>query len=92
MLNINQNVVFKQLSAGQVATLMSIRGFSVLTSGGTCTIEQLDSESNVLSSLELPDGKSLEVQADGGNLLDNVKITSVADAYITCLGGTISVA
>lgn len=91
-LNINQNVVFKQLSAGQVATLSGIRGFSVLTSGGTCTIEQLDTNSNVLSSLELPDGKSIEVQADGGSLLSNVRITAVADAYVTTLGGTISVA
>ena len=91
-LNINQNVVLKQLSAGQVATLSSIRGFSVLTSGGTCTIEQLDANSNVLSSLVLPDGKTIEVQADGGNLLNNVRVTAVADAYITTLGGSISVA
>lgn len=91
-LNINQQAVFKQLSAGQVATLTNVRGFSVLTSGGTSTIEQLDADSNVLSSLVLPDGKSLEVQADGGNLLSYVRITAVADAYITTLGGVISVA
>ena len=91
-LNVNQQVVLKQLSAGQVATLNNIRGFSVLTSGGTCTIEQLDTNSNVLSSLVLPDGKTIEVQADGGSLLSNVRVTAVADAYITTLGGVIIVA
>lgn len=92
-LNVNQTVVFKELTAGQVATLTTTRGFSVLTSGDVATIEQYDVNGSLLSSLDLPDGKSLEVEADGGSLLSNIKITAGASAtvYITMLNGSISV-
>jgi hypothetical protein len=92
-LNVNQTVVFKELSSGQVATITTTRGFSVLTSGDVATIEQYDVNGAVQSSLSLPDGKSLEVEADGGSLLSNIKVTAGASAtvYITMLNGSISV-
>jgi hypothetical protein len=93
-LNVNQSIVFQTLTAGQVATISTTRGFSVLTSGDVATIEQYDINGAVQSSLNLPDGKSLEIQADGGSLLSNIKVTAGASAtvYISMLNGIISVA
>lgn len=92
-LNINQTVAFKELTGGQVGLVSASRGISVLTTGDVTTIAQLDDNSNVLSSLDLPDGKSIEIQADGGNLLSNIRITAGASAttYVTLLNGSISV-
>lgn len=92
-LNINQNVVFVEVASGSVATINSTRGFSVLADGGTCLVEQLDSNgSTTLSSLTLPDGKTIEVSADGGSLLNNIKITpNAGTSYVTALGGIVSV-
>lgn len=93
-LKVNQTVVFKELSAGQIATITSTRGFSVFTSGDVATIQQYDINGAVQSQLELPDGKSIEVEADGGSLLSNIKVTAGASAtvYITLLNGVITVA
>jgi hypothetical protein len=93
-LNVNQTVVFRQLTSGQIATITSTRGFSVLTSGDVATIQQYDVNGAVQSQLELPDGKSIEVEADGGSLLSNIKVTAGASAtvYITLLNGSISIA
>lgn len=93
-LNVNQTVVFKELTAGQIATITSTRGFSVLTSGDVATIQQYDINGAVQSQFDLPDGKSIEVEADGGSLLSNIKVTAGASAtvYITLLNGSISIA
>ena len=93
-LNVNQTVVFKELTAGQVGTITSTRGFSVLTSGDVATIQQYDVNGAVQSEFDLPDGKSIEVEADGGSLLSNIKVTAGASAtvYITLLNGSISIA
>jgi hypothetical protein len=93
-LNVNQTVVFKELTSGQIATITNTRGFSVLTSGDVATIQQYDENGLVQSSLSLPDGKSLEVEADGGSLLTDLKVTAGASAtvYITLLNGSISIA
>jgi hypothetical protein len=93
-LNVNQTVVFQTLTSGQIATISTTRGFSVLTSGDVATIQQYDENGAIQSTLSLPDGKTLEIQADGGSLLSNIKVTAGASAtvYITMLNGTISVA
>ena len=92
-LNINQNVVFVEVASSSVATINSTRGFSVLAVGGTCLVEQLDSNGETtLSALVLPDGKTIEVSADGGSLLNNIKITpNAGTSYVTALSGTVSV-
>jgi hypothetical protein len=92
-LNINQTVVFQELAGGEIATITSTRGFSILTSGDSAVIQQYDINGAVQSELTLPDGKSLEIEADGGSLLSNIKVTAGASAtvLITLLNGNVTV-
>jgi hypothetical protein len=82
------------LTSGQIATITNTRGFSVLTSGDVSTIQQYDENGGLQSSLNLPYGKSIEVEADGGSLLTDLKVIAGASAtvYITLLNGSISIA
>jgi hypothetical protein len=95
MLNINQNAVFGTAlnSSNQFGTIINSRGVSVLTSGGTTTIATLDANGVVITSLTLPNGNSIEINADGGNLLQTIKVTpnASASAYIVSLGGKITI-
>jgi hypothetical protein len=93
MLNINQNAVFGTATSGQIGTITKSRSISVLTQGGTCTIATLNDSNVVVSSLVLPDGSTIKIDADGGNLLQTIKITpnTGATAYITSLGGVITI-
>lgn len=95
MLNINQNAIFGTAlnSSNQIATITKSRGISVLVSGGTCTIATLNESGSVASSLDLPSGNTIELNADSGNLLQTIKVTpnSGGTAYISSLGGTITI-
>lgn len=93
MLNINQNAVFQTLTDGQIATISKARGISVLVSAATdAIIETISDDGVVLSSLELPESQSLEITADGGNLLQTIRVTSAGGStYVVSLGGQIVV-
>ena len=92
-LNINQNAVFQTLTDGQIATISKARGVSVLTSASTdATIQTISDNDIVLSSLTLPESQSLEITADGGNLLQTIRVTCAGGStYIVSLGGQIVV-
>jgi len=91
-LNINQNAVFGEVADGTSALVRNARGVSVLSVTGTTTISQLDNDgTNVLSSLTLADGKSIEITADSGNLLNNIRIApSGGTAQYVLLGGSVT--
>jgi hypothetical protein len=95
-LNINQNAIFGTAINGssQTATITRSRSVSVLTQGGTCTIATLNDSGTIISSLDLPSGSTIKIDADGGNLLQTIRATpnSGATAYITSLGGVITIA
>jgi len=90
-LNINQNAVFKTLTDGQTVIISQSRGISVMVSAGTdATIETITDNGDVLSSLILPENKSLEITADGGNLLQRIRIFNEGgNTYVVSLGGQI---
>ena len=92
-LNINQNAVFQTLTDGQTATISKARGVSVLVgTGAESTIQTISDGAVVLSSLVLPENQSLEITADGGNLLQTIRvISSGGSAYVVSLGGQIVV-
>jgi hypothetical protein len=92
-LNINQNAVFQTLTDGQIATISKARGVSVLVSANTdATIQTISEDNVVLSSLVLPQNQSLEITADGGNLLQTIRVTSEGGStYVVSLGGQIVV-
>ena len=93
MLNINQNAVFQNLTNGQIATISKARGISVLLNTNTdVIIETISDDGVVLSSLELTDNQSLEITADGGNLLQTISVNcSNGTTSIVSLGGQIVV-
>jgi hypothetical protein len=93
MQNINQNAVFKTITDGQTATISKARGISVLVSANTdATIRTISENNVVLSSLILPQSQSLEITADGGNLLQTIQvICEGGSTYIVSLGGQIIV-
>ncbi len=92
-LNINQNAIFKTLTSAQVATITKARGISVLAdSTNTVSIATLDENGVALSSMDLPASQSVEITADGGNLLQTIRVTcNGTNAYIVTLGGQIVV-
>ena len=96
MLNINQNAIFGTAlnSSNQVGTITKSRSISVLTQGGTCTIATLNDSGVAISSLDLPSGSTIKIDADGGNLLQTIKVipNAGATAYIASLGGVITIA
>jgi hypothetical protein len=91
-LNINQNAVFGQVADGNTALVIKARGISVLSVTGTTTISQLnDTATSVLSTLTIADGKSIEITADSGNLLNNISIApSGGTAQYILLGGSVT--
>lgn len=91
-LNINQNAVFGEVADGTTALVRNARGISVLSVTGTTAISQLDANAtNVLSTLTIADGKSIEITADSGNLLNNIRIApSGGTAQYVLLGGSVT--
>ncbi len=93
MLNINQNAIFKTLTSGQVATITKARGFSVLAdSTGTVTIATINENGTTASTMDLPASQSVEVTADGGNLLQTIRVTcNGTSANLVTLGGSVEI-
>jgi len=91
MQNINQNAVFGEVSDGTTALVIKTRGISVLSVTGTTTISQLTGDGDILSSVTIAADKSIEITADGGNLLDNIRIApSGGTAQFVLLGGSVT--
>jgi hypothetical protein len=92
-LNINQNAIFKSLVSGEVALISQARGISVLAdSTGTVTIATLFENGDVASSMDLPASQSVEITADGGNLLQTIRVTCNGDtANLVTLGGAVEI-
>lgn len=93
MLNINQNAIFKNLTSGQIALISQARGISVLAdSTGTVTIETLNNDGTTASTMDLPASQSVEVTADGGNLLQVIRVTcNGTSANLVTLGGSVEI-
>jgi len=93
MLNINQNAIFRNLNDGDIVTITNARGISVLAdSTGTVTIETLNNDGTVASTMDLPASQSVEITADGGNLLQTIRVTCNADtANLVTLGGSLEI-
>jgi len=85
----SENTQIPQLftvTSGQTLTITYARAISVLSQGGNSTVTNSSSQ-----SMTLADGVTLEMQADNGNTLAVVVITSASTALVTTIGG-ISVA
>ena len=71
-------------SASQVVTISNAKALSVLSQGGLVNSDNGDGQ-----ILALPDGATLEMQADTGNTLADIIITPDATtfAYVVMIGG-----
>jgi hypothetical protein len=81
----SQNTQAPQLytiTSGQTLTINLSRSVSVLASGGTATIVN-----SVSQTMTIPDGTTLEMNADTGNTLSQLVITAQTAAYIVTLSG-----
>lgn len=70
------------ITAGQTLTITYARAISVLSQGGSSTVTNSTSQ-----SMTLADGVTLEMQADNGNTLGVVIITSASTALVTTISG-----
>lgn len=66
----------------QVLTITNAKALSVLSSGGTTTIDNGDGQ-----TMALPDGATIEMEADTGNTLTQIIITPTSLAYVVMIGG-----
>ena len=71
-------------SSGQILNVIGARAISVLSQGGIIDIDNGGGQ-----ILSLPDGATLEMQADSGNTLSDLIITpdGVSLAYVVMIGG-----
>lgn len=70
------------ISSGQTLTITNARAVSVLASGGAATIVN-----SIAQTMTIPDGTTLEIQADTGNTLTQIVVTATSTAYVVMLGG-----
>jgi hypothetical protein len=70
------------ITSGQTLTITFARSVSVLASGGTATIVN-----SAAQTMTIPDGTTLEMNADTGNTLTPLVITAQTAAYVVMLGG-----
>ena len=85
--NLNQQAPFLfTISVGQTLTITNARGVSVLASGGAATIVNA-----VAQTMTIPNGTTLEMQADTGNTLSNIVVTATSTAYVVMIGGSGSI-
>jgi hypothetical protein len=70
------------ITSGQTLTITFARSVSVLASGGTATIVN-----SAAQTMTIPDGTTLEMNADSGNTLTPLVITAQTAAYVVMLGG-----
>lgn len=91
MQNINQNVVFGDLSDATVAIINNVRGLTIQATLGNTTVEQLNSDATEqLSVITLTEGNSIEIVADSGNLLNNIRVTAGSTTKYILLGGSLT--
>jgi|LakMenEpi03Aug12_release.lakeMendotaPanAssembly.Ray.scaffolds.fasta_scaffold2173737_2 hypothetical protein len=89
--NITQNAVFGEVADGSTALIFRTRGISVLSVTGTTIISQLSDSGEAVSSLTIGVDKSIEITADSGNLLNNIRIApSGGSAQFVLLGGSVT--
>lgn len=71
-------------AGGQSLTISNAKSISVMTTGGSTTIE--NSATQIIS---LPDGATIELNADSGNTLSDVVISPevASTAYVVMIGG-----
>lgn len=74
------------ITSGQTLTIQFARAIAILSSGGESTVVNSTSQSMTLS-----DGYAMEMQADSGNTLSNVVITSASTALVSVIGGVCTV-
>ena len=93
MLNVNQNAIFRSLTNGDIITITNARGISVLAdSTGTVTIATINSDGTTASTMDLPASQSVEITADGGNLLQTIRVNCNGDsANLVTLGGSLEI-
>ncbi len=77
-----QTPLLYTLTAGSTLTISGARSISILSEGGTTNVVN-----SLSQTMTLPDGVTIEMNADGGNTLSNIVVTTTATAYITYLGG-----
>jgi hypothetical protein len=82
MSNLNGQSPFLFTISGQTLTITNARAVSVLASGGAATIVN-----SVSQTMTIPDGTTLELNADTGNTLTQIIVTSTSTAYVVMLGG-----
>jgi hypothetical protein len=70
------------ITSGQTLTITYARAISVLSQGGNSTVTNSTSQ-----SMTLADGTTLEMQADNGNTLGVVTVTSASTALVTTISG-----
>jgi hypothetical protein len=70
------------ITTGQTLTLTYTRAIVVLSQGGSSVVTNSSAQ-----SMTLADGVTLEMQADNGNTLGVVTITSSATALVSSIGG-----
>jgi hypothetical protein len=77
-----QTPLLYTLTEGSTLTISGARSISILSDGGTTNVVNASNQ-----TMTLPDGVTIDMNADGGNTLSNIVVTTAATAYITVLGG-----
>jgi hypothetical protein len=70
------------ITAGQTLTLTYARAIVVLSQGGSSVVTNSSAQ-----SMTLIDGVTLEMQADNGNTLGDVVVTTSATALVSSISG-----
>jgi len=70
--------------SAETLTITNAKGISVMTTGASTSVQ--NSATQIIS---LPDGATIEINADSGNTLSNIIITPevAAIAYVVMIGG-----
>ncbi|NDD85650.1 hypothetical protein EB118_23035 [bacterium] len=81
---LNEQVPFLfTISVGQTLTIINARSISVLASGGACSVVNSQSQ-----TMTIPDGTTIEINADTGNTLTQFVVTATSTAFVVMLGGS----
>ena len=86
-MSLNKQVPFLYTLAGagsEVLTISNAKGISILAMGGTVDVLNANGQ-----TMPIPDGSTVDMNADSGNTLSDVIVTpsGAATAYVTMLGG-----
>lgn len=71
-------------ASSQTLTITTAKSISVLTAGGITSVQN-----SATQTISLPDGATIELNADSGNTLSTITITPQASAiaYVVMIGG-----